>query len=1108
MKKTVVNHLVVTLLYCMIANVLLAQDKLSYEPSIDPLVKGEEYLQEGEYELAVNQFDKVHEGDSLFFRYAVHLKMAALNNLERYQKVKDIGDKYWYFRHDLPTEFYLNYGTALDKLEEYDKAQDMYESILEEYPTNYSLWYNLGISQMLEGNADQAYETFKQTIEVNPFYDRVHLGMARLAFAEQQTSKGLMAVGMYLMHSVTKRNNFQQLRYGDYMASSKYWTDDDFAGSNGLDLGGNSSFETIDQLVHNYVATRDKYKTPSKLEFPFIKQLHLIASQLEKQGGNSNDYWYDTYGKFYTEMLEEKQFEGFSYLISSYVENEKVQKIVKRKEKDLKEAYQWGIKYLNENSKEADLSFMGLGKTKVSRNSENHHIEIVGDFELKNNGQTIVGDIKFYGVEGRMTAQGTFNENGNKDGLWKYYHSNGRLKERQMMDDGDGTDTSYMYFPNGLLNLKIPFEEGKINGDVMLYKNGVLSRTLPYTDGKVGSGEMVEYHPIGTINMKLQLSEGKANGPFKSFYDSGEVYREGKQKDGNLEGERITYFKSGEVSYVENYLEGELDGEYISYYRDGQIQAKGQFKEGNKIGVWETFYRNGNKNEVQNFDERGKENGLETDYTLEGWKISEHSYNKGIVDAYKFFNEKGEVLSQGERKGGDLDYISYYQNGVKSAEGSYNKDGRTGEWKFYNFNGSLERIEHFKDGIRSGKYETYFPNGEVEARYKFNDQGESEGYYRNYYRSGQLYRQGFLKESNRDGPWETYDRNGSLRNSNFYSGTELQGFSTSYNIVGDPIRSIYYKDDLAKFKIYFDSAGVAFDTVYKTPGNRKVKLRRCEECPIFMTVDVYNNRYHGDQLFRYPDGTLEAEGKVYNGDKEGVWKTYHSNGRVLSEGEYIDGNRHGEWKYFYKDGKLRKKSNYLYGDLHGSYETYDEEGNIAFKASYFYGDLNGEVFYYVGAKQDHKRNYSYGYIETYTYTDKSGKEVTKEMKNETADISTYWKNGKLARKFSINKGWFEGPYMKYYDNGQLAVEQHYKKDLREGVYEEYYKSGKLMKKGEYKEGDIVGTFITYYENGHKKTEEEYVLDERHGKGVYYKEDGSVEKVITYIDGNIIAIEKK
>lgn len=1109
MKKTTYKLLIIIVLFCFVGILSFGQDKISYEPSYDVLVRGEKFFNEKEYKLALEEYEKVYEGDSLFFRYAVFMKMAALNNLEEYKKVTEIGNKYWYFRHELPTEFYLNYGTALDKLKEYDKAQEMYKSILEEYPMNYSLWYNLGFSQYLEGDKKEAYATFQKTIEINPFYDRVHLLMADLAFSEQQTTKGLMAMGMYLMHSASKRNNFVELRNGDFKASAKYWTEDDFSGSNGLDLGGNASFATIDQFVHNYVALNDKYKTPSKLIFPLIKQLHLIATQLKEQGGDENDYWYQNYGKFYVELLNKNQFAGFSYLISAYVENEKIKSIITKNDKVMKEAYKWSYDYLSENSIEADLTFIGLGeKTKVNRNSKNHYISILGDFILKDNGQTIVGDVQFFGASGRMVSEGSFNQTGNKDGVWKYYNTNGRLKEQQFMKDGKLTDTSYFYQSNGLLSLKLPYKEDKIDGNVEVYHNGILLRTLPYKAGVFGTGDLVEYYPIGTIDTKYGVIDGKGNGSIEYFYDSGEPYRTGTIKAGDLQGERITYFRTGEVSYKENYLNNKSNGEYISYYQGGQVEAKGLFKEGNKIGTWEYYFQNGNKRKVQNFDEQGKQNGQETEFTKSGWKLSEHTFTKGFVDSYKFFNEKGEILSQGERKKGAVDYVGYYQNGVKSGEGSIGKFGREGEWKFYRYNGSLSKIENYKSGKLVGAREEFFPNGELEVSYKFNEEGNSEGYYQNNYRSKSLFNQGYLKQGEKDGPWILYYRNKVVKNTKFFSEEELQGFSTDYDFMGNPIMSTYYEDGINMFEIYYDTAGVAFDTVFQVPGRRTVSLKRCADCAVFMTVDVFNNQYHGNQVFLYPDGSVKSTGKVFNGYKEGLWKSFHPNGQLSSEGKYVSGDSEGEWRFYNEQGILIRISNYKNDDLHGLYETYDDDGEIDFKANYYYGDLHDDVYYYVGKKQDHQRKYNYGYIESYTYTDKDGKVVTKEMKDETANITTYWKNGKKAREFSINKGWFEGPYKKYYENGQLAEEQSYLNDLRHGIHKAYFFNGKLEFEGQYENGDQVGLYTSYYQTGQKRAEEHYAMGLLHGKSIYYNKDGSVNRTVTYFNGNVITIEKK
>ena len=47
---------------------------------------------------------------------------------------------------------------------------------------------------------------------------------------------------------------------------------------------------------------------------------------------------------------------------------------------------------------------------------------------------------------------------------------------------------------------------------------------------------------------------------------------------------------------------------------------------------------------------------------------------------------------------------NYHENGQMSFEGTYNKDGeRNGKWKYYNEDGSIDRVEKYKDGVRVDK---------------------------------------------------------------------------------------------------------------------------------------------------------------------------------------------------------------------------------------------------------------------------------------------------------------------------------------------------------------------------------------------------------------------
>src|SRR5690606_21854366 len=135
---------------------LFGQTKLSYESSVDLLTEAGQLKKNEEYKKAVELLEQINDGDSLFFTYALWEKMSCYTSLEMYSKVKEIGDQYWFFRDKLPTEFYLAYGTALDFLELYEEAENMYKVLLKEFPTNYSLWYNYGISLSKSGRHQEA----------------------------------------------------------------------------------------------------------------------------------------------------------------------------------------------------------------------------------------------------------------------------------------------------------------------------------------------------------------------------------------------------------------------------------------------------------------------------------------------------------------------------------------------------------------------------------------------------------------------------------------------------------------------------------------------------------------------------------------------------------------------------------------------------------------------------------------------------------------------------------------------------------------------------------------------------------------------------------------
>ena len=79
---------------------------------------------------------------------------------------------------------------------------------------------------------------------------------------------------------------------------------------------------------------------------------------------------------------------------------------------------------------------------------------------------------------------------------------------------------------------------------------------------------------------------------------------------------------------------------------------------------------------------------------------------------------------------------------------------------------------------------------------------------------------------------------------------------------------------------------------------------------------------------------------------------------------------------------------------------------------------------------------------------------------------------------SFKNGKEEGPWVNYWDNGQLRL------------------------KGDYKNGTSDGPWVTYYENGQLRSKGDFKNGTQEGPWVCYKRDGTVDEEITgtYKDG--------
>ncbi|HQQ12452.1 MAG TPA: hypothetical protein PK855_04780 [Bacteroidales bacterium] len=82
-----------------------------------------------------------------------------------------------------------------------------------------------------------------------------------------------------------------------------------------------------------------------------------------------------------------------------------------------------------------------------------------------------------------------------------------------------------------------------------------------------------------------------------------------------------------------------------------------------------------------------------------------------------------------------------------------------------------------------------------------------------------------------------------------------------------------------------------------------------------------------DEVQYYPSGKKQMEGRLVNGQRDGLWKYYYEDGTLWSEGAYKNGIRHGKSKLFYPGGQKKMEGTYKDGNRNNDWIWWDEDGN-------------------------------------------------------------------------------------------------------------------------------------------------------------------------------------
>lgn len=345
----------------------------------------------------------------------------------------------------------------------------------------------------------------------------------------------------------------------------------------------------------------------------------------------------------------------------------------------------------------------------------------------------IISIIKYqFGILANVERINRKDENGKKQGVWKDFNEDGKLKEEKKFKDDVLDGYVKTYDKKGNLTNTEKFNNGKqVKNAPELAKLDVYKEF--YDDGTMKyEGGYINGMPVGThyhykqkyICDSLPVARDDTSEVMimkqicrnRPVPDSAIVYEEGiKTAYGAVDSLRgrigiwTEYHNTGEFKAKGKYTSDKPVGDWIFYYPNGQIEQKGKYdKKGRAQGEWKWYYENGSlmREEIYLDDKR---DGMMMEYTEDGKIITKGEYIDDLQEGLwiyetpeykeigKYVNDKPDSLwkryympkeklrFEGKYLNGDEDGVHtwYYENGKKMAQGSYTGGMKQGDWRFY-----------------------------------------------------------------------------------------------------------------------------------------------------------------------------------------------------------------------------------------------------------------------------------------------------------------------------------------------------------------------------------------------------------------------------------------
>jgi len=1075
-----------------------SQKETIYLSSDEYINEGIEFHNKGEYDKAINNYQKVSKCDPNY-KLACYEIALSYYYQDKYEEALVKCKEAILLKYD-ESFLYSLIGSILDEMGKQEEGIALLTDALKKWPYNQNILYNLAVCFISNHQPDQAEKILLRSVLINPYHSRTHLALAKVNYMMGRIAQSYLAYSLLITINPTINNisSFEEaISQKPKLVNQEY----KYPYSKNVD---SKKWDEIKDLLQSELAFSDNFDYNYDVSYSITRQSLMLFQKLTFDPSDTSIYS-RLYARFFVELYKKFSFEIYINYILKNTSNEKVVKWNEKNADKIKGFVDWAQTFLNKGRLYGFLYQDEKELKQTYHFDDNGDLTAIGEMDLKNS-EVKNGSWLIIGKKGYISEKGIY-KNDKTEGKWLVFWPNGNLRKQLAFMNDKLEGTSRIFYPNETLETIINYKSGERHGLFEKYSSsGLLTQKNNYVDGLTHGPGVFNNYDDGFSRSYTYVND-TIEKEVKEVWLNGTQKLLGNYNRGIAEGFYATWYSNSGKELECNYRRDTLAGKYYKYYPNNQISTEHEYdKTGKLSGKIISYNRNGNITSEENEYKEGKLTGTRTDFFIDGKRHSIQTYNNDVLVKVECFDNKGNQIYSDNNSDSSIYFKSFYEDGIVASEGLLINDERDSIWKFYNPLGILTSEWLYSKGKLEGVQHDFYANGQVQKEY-FSSSNYILGEYKEYYINGHLKLHGNYDSSGFTGKWINYFKNDSISNISFYKDGDHVGSSCTfhpeglleseefYNDEGKSIRSISYGPDGSVLSdIDYEYGSHTFDVYFP---NGKLKERK----------NISDNEFHGLYEEFYPNGNLAAKIEYNHKFINGYYKKWDHNGNISYEMPYIMNLAEGEGKW-YVNGKLDYVGYYELGKNQGKAISYHYNGQKARETEYVDDERIGYTNYYSpeGILM-YRVRYENNIMKAYSYLDKTGNMVPETViMDSTTKIIAYYPNGKISAVIELYRGLYHGKLVNYYPTGGLLREATFKLDDIEGIDKKYYPNNRLRELTSYSFDNRHGLYELYFENGQKQKTGKFFMNEQEGDWKIFNSDNSLKETLIYRNAVIYDIK--